>query len=159
MKNLAAFEEAFPTDDACKDYIVAKRWPGGVRCPRCKNEKVFALRTRPYHWVCKSGAESLNLETGKVSICSKNGYRFSVLTATIFQDTKVPLNLWFRVGYLMLTANKGISALQVRRVVFGEDSGTDWRTAWYMCKRWRAAMGGDALPLTGRKVAPPEMRR
>ena len=70
-------------------------------------------------------------------------------TATIFQDTKVPLKTWFKIGYLMLTAKKGISSLQVRRVIFGEDSGTDWRTAWYICHRWRAAMRGDAFPLAG----------
>ena len=49
----------------------------------------------------------------------------------------------------MWTAKKGLSSLQVRRVIFGEDSGTDWRTAWYICHRWRAAMKGDAIPLTG----------
>src|SRR5690606_33085290 len=79
----------------------------------------------------------------------RNGYRFSVLSGTIFQDTKVPLKLWFKVGYLMLTAKKGISALQMHRVIFGEESGSDWRTTWYMCHRWRAAMRGDAFPLDG----------
>jgi transposase-like protein len=49
----------------------------------------------------------------------------------------------------MWTAKKGLSSLQVRRVIFGEDSGTDWRTAWYICHRWRAAMKGDAFPLDG----------
>ena len=44
----------------------------------------------------------------------------------------------------MITAKKGISSLQVRRMVFGEYSGTDWRTCWYICHRWRAAMKGDA---------------
>jgi hypothetical protein len=79
----------------------------------------------------------------------RQGYRFSVTSHTIFQDTKIPLRLWFKVGYLMLTAKKGMSSLQVRRIVFGEDSGTDWRTAWYMCHRWRSAMRGDAFDLTG----------
>src|SRR5262249_46858310 len=77
------------------------------------------------------------------------GYRFSVITRTIFENTKIPLKLWFKVGYLMLTAKKGISALQIHRVIFGEDSGSDWRTSWYMCHRWRAAMRGDAFPLDG----------
>jgi transposase-like protein len=49
----------------------------------------------------------------------------------------------------MLTAKKGISSLQVRRVIFGENSGTDWRTAWYICHRWRAAMHGDMFPMDG----------
>ena len=72
-----------------------------------------------------------------------------MLTGTIFQDTKKPLKIWFKVGYLMLVAKKGISALQVHRVIFGEHSGSDYRTSWYMCHRWRAAMRGDAFKLTG----------
>jgi hypothetical protein len=139
MKPLKEFEAQFPTDEACKAYLVAKRWPDGVRCPRCnRKEKVYALKARPFHWTC------CNTDCG-----GRKGYRFSVITHTIFQDTKIPLTTWFRVGYLMLTAKKGVSSLQVRRIIFGENSGTDWRTAWYMCHRWRAAMRGDAFRLTG----------
>jgi hypothetical protein len=129
METLALFEKQFPTDEACKEYIVAKRWPDGVRCPRCnRSEKVYKLK-KPFSWTC------CNVDCGK-----RAGYRFSVTTATIFEDTKISLVIWFRIGYMMLTAKKGISSLQVRRVMFGEDSGTDWRTAWYICHRWRAAM-------------------
>jgi transposase-like protein len=136
MQAMDVFDRQFRTDEDCKRFIVANRWPDGVACPRCGNKHVYTLRTRPFHWVCK--------------ICGgRNGYRFSVITHTIFQDTKVPLHLWFKIGYLMLTAKKGMSSLQVRRVIFGEDSGTDWRTCWYICHRWRAAMRGDAFPLTG----------
>lgn len=139
MQNANAFDRQFPTNVACKEYLVAKRWPDGVRCPRCKaTEKVYALKARPFHWSCK------NHNCG-----GRNGYRFSVLTGTIFQDTKIPLKLWFKVGYLMLVAKKGVSALQVHRVIFGENSGSDWRTSWYMCHRWRAAMSGEVLPLEG----------
>jgi hypothetical protein len=138
MNTLKEFEAQFPTDAACKAYIVAKRWPDGVRCPRCnRTERVYALK-KPFAWTC------CNKDCG-----GRAGYRFSVTTGTIFQDTKIPLTIWFRIGYLMLTAKKGISSLQVRRVIFGEKSGTDWRTCWYICHRWRAAMHGDAFSLTG----------
>ena len=139
MQTLEAFDRQFPTDDACKAYLAKKRWPTGVRCPRCgAQEKVYTLKARPFHWVCK------NVDCG-----GRNGYRFSVITRTIFEDTKVPLRLWFKVGYLMMTAKKGVPALQIHRVIFGEDSGSDYHTSWYMCHRWRAAMRGDAFPLTG----------
>lgn len=139
MMTFEQFDRTFPNDVACKEYIVAKRWPDGVRCPRCnRTEKVYTLKARPFHWVCCNG------DCG-----GRKGYRFSVITHTIFQDTKVSLRIWFQIGYLMLTAKKGISSLQVRRVIFGEDSGTDWRTCWYICHRWRAAMKGDAFPLDG----------
>jgi len=142
MKTLGAFDAQFPTEEACRQYLVEKRWPEGVRCPRCNaTEKVYALKARPFHWACK------NKDCG-----GRSGYRFSVLTRTIFQDTKVPLKTWFKVGYLMLTSKKGISALQIHRVIFGEDSGSDWRTSWYMCHRWRAAMRGTVQSFDGGEV-------
>ena len=139
MKTIDAFDKQFKTEEDCKAFLVEARWPVGVTCPRCqKGEKIYQLKSKPFHWVCK------NTDCG-----GRNGYRFSVLTRTIFQDTKVPLKLWFKVGYLMLVSKKGVSALQLHRVIFGEDSGSDYRTTWYMCHRWRAAMKGDVLPLTG----------
>ncbi len=132
------FNKEFPTDEACKAYIVAKRWPNGVHCPRCNaSKRVYAVKAR-FHWTC------CNVGCG-----GRKGYRFSVTTHTIFEDTKASLRIWFQIGYLMWTAKKGLSSLQVRRVIFGEDSGTDWRTAWYICHRWRAAMKGDVFPLEG----------
>jgi len=125
MQTVDAFDKQFPNDDACRRFLAEMRWPDGVHCPRCDNNRVYKL-SQSWKWQCK--------------ICNKNGYRFSVITGTIFQDTKIPLKLWFKVGYLMLVSKKGVSALQIHRVIFGEDSGSDYRTSWYMCHRWRAAM-------------------
>ena len=143
MQSFEQFDRQFPTDDACKEYIVRHRWPDGVRCPRCqRTEKIYAIKGKDggpsYRWTC------CNADCGK-----RAGYRFSVTTRTIFMDTKVSLRIWFKIGYLMLTAKKGMSSLQIRRIVFGEDSGTDWRTCWYICHRWRAAMAGDMHPMSG----------
>lgn len=139
MKTLDAFDKQYHTEEACKAFLTAARWPNAVSCPRCHStQKIYHLTSRPFHWVCK------NLHCGK-----RNGYRFSVLTGTIFQDTKVPLKIWFKIGYLMLTAKKGVSVLQLHRVIFGEDSGSDYHTTWYICMRWRAAMQGEVLQLTG----------
>ena len=138
MKTIDAFDKQFPTEESCKQFLAEMRWPNGPQCPRCGNKNVYALKARPFNWLCKA-----------TDCGSKNGYRFSILTHTIFENTKKPLKLWFKVGYLMLVGKKGISALQVHRVIFGEDSGSDYRTSWYMCMRWRAAMKGDFVPLSG----------
>src|SRR5216684_8529453 len=146
MQTINDFDRQFGTDDQCKRFVVQMRWPDGVvHCPRCNaKEKIYALAARPYHWVCKSGAETLDKQTGEIMACHKrNGYRFSVITRTIFQDTKIALPIWFKIGYLMLTAKKGISALQIHRVIFGEKSTHDYHTSWFICMRWRAAMAGD----------------
>ena len=120
---LAQLVERFPTEEACKAYLTEKRWPEGkVACPNCGNVKVWHLGHRPFHWVCKA--------------CNKNGYRFSVITKTIFENTKYPLREWFKVIFLMSQAKKGMSAMQIQRTL-GMGS---YETAWYMCHRVRAAM-------------------
>lgn len=123
--SLHQLKAKFSTEEACKKYLKELRWPTGVRCPRCSNEKVYELKARPFHWLCK------NKDCG-----GKNGYRFSIITRTVFENTNYPLRTWFEVIYLMTQSKKGISALQIHRQI---GSG-DYRTAWYMCHRIRAAM-------------------
>jgi len=119
---LREFDALFPNELAAKDYLVARRWPkGAVRCPRCGSEKVYALKSRPYHWVCK------NHDTT---------YRFSLYVGTIFENTNYPLLTWFKVLYLMLSSKKGMSALQIHRMI-GTGS---YETAWYLCQRLRAGL-------------------
>jgi transposase-like protein len=149
MKTLKAFEADFPNEDACKKLLAECRWPDGPVCPRCGNTKIITLKSKPHHWVCKSGKVTTDPDGNQVTCAKNGGYRFSVITKTIFQDTKIPLDTWFRVAYLMLTSKKGISALQVHRTVFGEDSGSDYRTSWFMCHRLRCAMRGGIEQLEG----------
>jgi transposase-like protein len=123
---IAQFEQLFPHEDACKAYLTANRWPDGVvRCPRCGNDKVHPHGSLAYHWNCYQ--------------CSPDGvgYRFSVLVGTIFENSNKPLRQWFRVMHMMLTSKKGISALQVYRVMgFGS-----YETALNMCNKIRVALG------------------
>jgi IS1 family transposase/transposase-like protein len=114
------WEKAFPTEEACQSYLLAHRWPSGASCPRCGNKKVYALAD--FRWQCHE--------------CNADGYRFSVIAGTIFENTNKPLRDWFRVIHKMLTAKKGVSALQIHREMgFGS-----YKTAWYMCHRVRAGL-------------------
>ena len=121
--SIADFERQFPDEDACKTYLSQNRWPEGVRCPRCKNKNVYSLTNKEWHWQC--------------SVCAKDGYRFSILVGTIFENTNKPLREWFRVIHPMFTSKKGISSLQVcRHMGFGS-----YKTAWLMCRKIRVALG------------------
>ncbi len=131
----AQFEARFPEgdDEACLKYLVARRWPEGVHCPRCGNANLYdASAYKPFHWQC--------LE------CSPGGpYRFSVLVGTIFENTKKPLRDWFRVTHLMLASKKGMSALQIQRMMgFGS-----YETAHSMCHKIRAALIAPETKLGG----------
>ncbi|MGH7988318.1 MAG: IS1595 family transposase [Candidatus Binataceae bacterium] len=134
--SLDAFDRRFADEEACKQYLFEVRWPDGVvHCPRCDNAKVYKISRRPWTWQCKA--------------CNKKGYSFSILTGTIFKDTKMPLKAWFKVAYLILSSKKGISALQVYRMM-ARTHGADYRTYWFMCHRLRAAMKNEEWPLSGK---------
>jgi hypothetical protein len=127
----AQFEAAFPDEEACKAYLVARRWPQGVRCPRCGNPAVYDLPSRKWHWQCEK--------------CAPNGYRFSHIAGTIFENTNKPLRDWFRVAHLMLVSKKGMSALQIMRYMgFGS-----YKTAWLMCHKIRVALTENIEQLGG----------
>jgi hypothetical protein len=86
METISAFDRRFPDDDSCKAYLAAHRWPDGVACPRChRNEKITPIHAKPFTWRCR------NADCG-----GRAGYRFSVITHTIFQDTKIPMRYWFK---------------------------------------------------------------
>lgn len=123
----AEFDRLFPDNEACQRYLLARRWPNGVKCPKCGNDKVYALKSRPFHWVCKN---------------HEHVYRFSLTVQTIFENSNIKLLRWFKVLYLMLTSKKGASALQIHRML-GAELGAkvgSYKTSWYMCHRLRAGL-------------------
>src|SRR5258706_11872320 len=88
------FNQIFPDETACRSYLQKNRWPEAVKCPRCDSDKVYKVEHKEHHWQCKQ--------------CATDGYRFSVLVGTIFENTNKPLMDWFRVMHMMLTSKKGI---------------------------------------------------
>jgi transposase-like protein len=128
----AQFDAMFSTEDDCCAYLVARRWPDGVRCPRCGAENPHKLSNRPWSWQCYQCAP-------------ETSYRFSHLAGTIFENTNKPLRDWFKVTHLMLVSKKGMSALQIMRYMgFGS-----YKTAWGMCHKIRAALIEDIEKLGG----------
>ena len=79
MMTLKELLATFPNEDACREFLMARRWPDGVRCPRCgQSETVYKL-AKPWKWECSNKP------------CRKgNAYRFSIISGTIFENTKYP---------------------------------------------------------------------
>ncbi len=107
----------FGTDEKCREILVRLRWPNGVECLRCKMP-VVELATAKQLFYCKT--------------CD---YQFSVTASTIFNDSHLPLQKWFLAVLLLCEARKGMSANQIKRTL-----GVNYKTAWYLCHRIRAAM-------------------
>ena len=110
-------EQRFSTDQVCRDYLFALRWSEGFVCPRCGGRKAWA--TRRGLWQCGG--------------CH---HQASVTAGTIFQDTHVPLTVWFRAIWQVTTQKSGASALGVQRVL-GLGS---YKTAWTLLHKLRRAM-------------------
>lgn len=116
-KTLLELERQFRTDQACREYLFALRWPNGFVCPRCGGGQAWPMSRGL--WLCRS--------------CR---HQASVIAGTIFQDTRTELTVWFRAIWLLTSQKNGISALGLQRVL-GLGS---YQTAWAMLHKLRRAM-------------------
>lgn len=125
---LPALNVDFDTDAECRQALEELRWPDGVSCPRCESKSISRITTR------------------KQFDCNGCRYRFSVTTGTIFNDSHLPLPKWFMAIFLMCESKKGISSMQLMRML-----GVSKKTAWYLNHRIREAMRLDdaSQPLEG----------
>ncbi len=116
-RTLWELEAAFRTEEACRGYLARLRWPAGFLCPACAAGRAWTSRRGL--WVC--------------STCAR---QTSVTAGTIFQDTRLPLTLWFRAIWWVTSQKTGASALNVQKVL-GLGS---YRTAWALLHKLRRAM-------------------
>lgn len=116
-RTLMELEKRFSTDQACRDYLFALRWPDGFVCPRCGGRAAWPM------------ARSLWL-------CGQCRHQASVTAGTIFQDGRLSLTLWFRAMWYVTSQKNGVSALGVQRVL-GLGS---YQTAWAWLHKLRRAM-------------------
>jgi len=116
-RTLAELEARFADESACRDYLVALRWPDGFVCPVCEHKsgwKVTALRYE----------------------CAGCHRQVSVTAGTIFHGTRTPLTTWFRAIWWVVTQKSGASALGMQRIL-GLGS---YETAWTWLHKLRRAM-------------------
>ena len=96
---ISAFEffEKFPNEQAAIDFLEAERWPDGAACPRCDSGRTKKIGTSNRH---------------QCNGCRK---QFTVRTGSIFERSHIPLHKWLYAMYLMQTARKGISSVQLSK--------------------------------------------
>ena len=104
------------------------RWPHGLVCLHCKGKRVMKFQAKG-----KTGKDRTLYE------CVDCRYQYSVTVGTIFHDSHLPLVKWFLAIYMICSAKKGVSAMQLQREL---EIGS-YKTAWYMAHRIRLAMHDD----------------
>jgi len=112
------FQKRFGTEEACRAYLFASRWPEGFACPGCGSRDAGA-ETRRHLWICTT--------------C---GRQTSITAGTVMHKTRLALRTWFWAAYLVSTFHPGISAKQLQRQL-GIGS---HETAWAMLHKLRGAM-------------------
>ncbi len=116
-RDLLELEARFSTEEACRAYLYQLRWPDGFECPRCRGRKAWPASD--LLWECAG--------------CHR---QISVTAGTIFQDSRLPLTLWFRAVWWVTSQKNGVSAMGLQRVL-GLKS---YKTAWTMLHKLRRAM-------------------
>ena len=62
---------------------------------------------------------------------------FSVTVNSVFENSKIPLNLWLYANHLLCNSKTPISGHQLARAL-----GVTYKTAWYMARHIREALTG-----------------
>lgn len=115
--SITAFLKRFPDDKSCQEYLVKQRWPKGFICPKCGCTHYYKLENDRFQ-------------------CTECRHQTSVTAGTFMHRSHVSLHKWFIAMYFVTQDKRGISALQLSFII-----GVTYKTAWYMLKRIRTAMG------------------
>ena len=118
--NLITIFQRYPDQEACIEHLERVRWGDAPFCPHCGVTNVARKGDghRVGRWNCHGCKSS-----------------FNVLSGTIFEKTKIPLQKWFLGIGLIVSAKKSLSSCQLAR-----DLDLNQKSAWYMMQRVRAEM-------------------
>lgn len=119
FKSLTIFEfqERFPNDDSCFEYLVELKWGNGFVCSHCGHTNYCKAR-RKYDRQCTS--------------CRRSS---SPTSQTLFHKLKFPILKAFYIVYYVSTSKKGISSTELSRKL-----GLRQKTCWAFKQKVMKAM-------------------
>ncbi len=107
----------------CREYLVARRWPNGVTCPKCGSGNVLFLE-KYNRWHCRE---------------KHDAPQFTLKTGTIMEDSPIGLDKWLTAMWMVVNCKNGVSSYEIHRTI-----GVTQKTAWFMDHRIRFALGMDS---------------
>lgn len=112
----------YSNEDKAREHLESIMWPNGPVCPRCgvSGDRITKLQgksTRPGVHKCKD--------------CRKP---FTVTVGTVMERSKIPLTKWLLAAQLKAASKKGISALQLSRML-----NLGYEAAWFLTHRLNEA--------------------
>ncbi len=123
----------FTDAEKAREHLERLYWPNGPICRHCGNADPDRI----------TGLKGKSTRPG-VRWCNECGKPFTVTVGTVMEDSKIPLNKWVLAFHLMASSKKGMSALQISRML-----GVTYKSAWFLCHRIREAMSDDSHKASG----------
>lgn len=126
----------FPDPNNCRGFLVSRRWPDGVECPRCGSQVVI-FQPKYKRWQC--GARH-------------DRRQFTSKTGTIMEDSPIGLDKWLTAMWQVVNCKNGVSSYEVHR-----DIGVTQKTAWFMDHRIRYALTIETItnsPVRSKRTKP-----
>jgi transposase-like protein len=115
----------FHDDEAAREWLEARIWANGRRCPHCgvigEATLMQGKSHRPGLYQCNACREP-----------------FTVTVGTLYERSHIPLHKWLLATHLLMASKKGVSAKQIERML-----GVSYKSAWFMMHRIRESLRGD----------------
>src|SRR5438445_10908377 len=99
FKTLAEFMEYFQDEQTCREHFTKIRFRNGEYCPHCGHGKIH------------------HFSNGKRMRCGDYKQDFTIITGTVFGESKLQLKKLFIEIYLLYTTSKGMSSVQLAKNV------------------------------------------
>jgi hypothetical protein len=112
----------FASPANCREYLVARRWPDGVTCPKCDSTNVLFLE-KYNRWHCRE---------------KHPAPQFTLKTGTVMEDSPIGLDKWLAAMWMIANSKNGVSSWEIHR-----NLGVTQKSAWFILHRVRLAMKSD----------------
>ena len=103
----------------CREYLIARRWPDGVVCPKCGSKDVLFLE-RYNRWHCRA---------------KHDAPQFTLKTGTIMEDSPISLDKWMTAMWQIVNCKNGISSYEVKKAMARSfrisESRNSWTRSWF----------------------------
>ena len=121
----------FHDETAAREWLEARLWKNGPICPKCGTVGQATLMQGKSH---RPGLYQ----------CNACRQPFTVTVGTLYERSKIPLHKWLAATHLMMASKKGMSALEIGRLL-----GISKKSAWFLCHRIRESLRPTSLTPMG----------
>ena len=129
----------FHDETAAREWLENELWPDGPICPHCGTVNQATLLqhgTKPR----KTEPENKRPHRAGLYQCNACHEPFTVTVGTLYERSHIPLNKWLAATHLMMASKKGMSALQISRML-----AISYKSSWFMCHRIRESLRDSKL--------------